>query len=194
MKKNIIKNAVLFLLMLLPIGVCNAVIKTDSIDLFEAKSGYRCYFLAMDVYAEGQFHLPVYTNRVYGAETYSLNSQTASENPQPRCYDSTMLPYFYVGDYNNPIIEPNSCKVNMYNTKLNTDRFYIYNSWNSGITESSPYTYEKCAVGSKAAANTTYYQRYDVIGADIRGNVYGGGNNAEVTGDTDVVIGQKKGE
>ena len=61
-------------------------------------------------------------------------------------------------------------------------------------TESSPYTYEKCAVGSKAAANTTYYQRYDVIGADIRGNVYGGGNNAEVTGDTDVVIGQKKGE
>ena len=140
MKKNIIKNAVLFLLMLLPIGVCNAAIKTDSIDLFEAKSGYRCYFLAMDAHAEGQFHLPVYTNRVYGAETYSLNSQTASENPQPRCYDSTMLPYFYVGDYNNPIIESNSCKVNMYNTKLNTDRFYIYNSWNSGITESSPYT------------------------------------------------------
>ena len=31
-----------------------------------------------------------------------------------------------------------------------------------------------------------------VVGADIRGNVYGGGNNAEVTGDTNVTIGQEK--
>ena len=30
-----------------------------------------------------------------------------------------------------------------------------------------------------------------VVGADIRGNVYGGGNNAEVTGNTNVVIGKK---
>ena len=30
-----------------------------------------------------------------------------------------------------------------------------------------------------------------VVGADIRGNVYGGGNQAEVTGDTHVVIGKK---
>ena len=29
-----------------------------------------------------------------------------------------------------------------------------------------------------------------VVGADIRGNVYGGGNNAEVTGDTNVTIGK----
>jgi hypothetical protein len=32
----------------------------------------------------------------------------------------------------------------------------------------------------------------DVLGADIRGNVYGGGNNAAVTGDPKVVIGQRK--
>ena len=31
-----------------------------------------------------------------------------------------------------------------------------------------------------------------VVGADIRGNVYGGGNNAEVTGHTNVVIGKKQ--
>ena len=31
-----------------------------------------------------------------------------------------------------------------------------------------------------------------VVGADIRGKVYGGGNNAEVTGDTNVTIGQRK--
>ena len=37
----------------------------------------------------------------------------------------------------------------------------------------------------------TYYEKKDVQGADIRGNVYGGGNNAEVTGNTNVVIGKK---
>ena len=31
-----------------------------------------------------------------------------------------------------------------------------------------------------------------VVGADIRGNVFGAGNNAEVTGNTDVQIGAKK--
>ena len=31
-----------------------------------------------------------------------------------------------------------------------------------------------------------------VVGADIKGNVYGGGNNAKVTGNTNVVIGQEK--
>ena len=30
-----------------------------------------------------------------------------------------------------------------------------------------------------------------VVGADIRGNIYGGGNQAEVTGDTNVTIGKK---
>ena len=38
-----------------------------------------------------------------------------------------------------------------------------------------------------ADALTVYYK--PVVGADIRGNVYGGGNNAEVTGNTNVVIG-----
>ncbi|MBO7115784.1 MAG: hypothetical protein J6V87_01900 [Prevotella sp.] len=42
-----------------------------------------------------------------------------------------------------------------------------------------------------AQEGTTYYEKKDVIGADIRGNVYGGGNNAEVTGNTNVQIGKK---
>ena len=33
-----------------------------------------------------------------------------------------------------------------------------------------------------------------VEGVDIRGNVYGGGNNAVVTGNTNVNIGKKEGE
>ena len=51
----------------------------------------------------------------------------------------------------------------------------------------SPYTYTK-ATGT-AEEGTTYYQK--VKGANITGNVYGGGNNAVVTGDTHVVIGEK---
>ena len=54
-------------------------------------------------------------------------------------------------------------------------------------TEASPYTYDE-ATGS-AVEGTTYYKK--VLGVDIRGNVYGGGNNAEVTGDTNVNIGKK---
>ena len=40
-------------------------------------------------------------------------------------------------------------------------------------------------------ANTTYYEEKPVIGVDIRGNVYGGGNNAAVTGNTNVTIGKR---
>ena len=47
------------------------------------------------------------------------------------------------------------------------------------------------ATGGKAVEGTTYYRKYPVVGVDIRGNVYGGGNNAEVTGNTNVVIGKK---
>ena len=46
------------------------------------------------------------------------------------------------------------------------------------------------AATGTAVDGITYYEKQTVIGADIRGNVYGGGNNAEVTGDTHVVIGK----
>ena len=36
-----------------------------------------------------------------------------------------------------------------------------------------------------------YYMEYKPTGVDIRGNVYGGGNQADVEGDTNVVIGKK---
>ena len=40
------------------------------------------------------------------------------------------------------------------------------------------------------AENWTSYQLVTVEGVDIRGNVYGGGNEADLTGDTEVVIGK----
>ena len=53
-------------------------------------------------------------------------------------------------------------------------------------TTESPYVY---TLASLAEDGTTYYM--PVIGVDIRGNVYGGGNAAEVTGNTNVVIGKE---
>ena len=46
------------------------------------------------------------------------------------------------------------------------------------------------ATGS-AVNGVTYYEKKNVLGADVRGNVYGGGNNAEVTGSGNVAIGKK---
>ena len=45
-----------------------------------------------------------------------------------------------------------------------------------------------------ATTGTVTVVKKPVIGADIRGNVYGGGNAAEVTGKTNVVIGKKAAE
>lgn len=41
-----------------------------------------------------------------------------------------------------------------------------------------------------AVEGTTYFEK-KTVAVDIRGNVFGGGNNAEVTGNTNVVIGKK---
>jgi hypothetical protein len=51
-----------------------------------------------------------------------------------------------------------------------------------------PYTYT--ATSGTADAGTTYYLK-TVKRVDIRDNIYGGGNNAEVEGNTNVQIGKK---
>jgi hypothetical protein len=56
-------------------------------------------------------------------------------------------------------------------------------------TTASPYVYTD-ASGTTASADVTYYEKKEVLGADIRGNVYGGGNNADVTGSANVQIGR----
>ena len=58
-----------------------------------------------------------------------------------------------------------------------------------GTTE-SPYQYSELTEGT--APNTAIYYLKTVKAVDIRGNVFGGGNNAVVTGNTEVVIGKKK--
>ena len=56
-------------------------------------------------------------------------------------------------------------------------------------TTASPFVYTP--VSGTASADITYYEKLDVLGADIRGNVYGGGNNAEVTGNANVTVGKR---
>ena len=72
---------------------------------------------------------------------------------------------------------------------------------NLGTTEgyTDIYTFNETTKQYDAAtgtpnAGTTYYKKLSVVGVDIRGNVYGGGNAADVTGDTNVVIGKKSTE
>ena len=56
-------------------------------------------------------------------------------------------------------------------------------------TTADPFVYTTAA--GTASADVTYYEKKDVLGVDIRDNIYGGGNNAEVTGNTNVNIGKK---
>ena len=56
-------------------------------------------------------------------------------------------------------------------------------------TTADPFVYTT-ATGT-ASADVTYYEKQNVLGVDIRDNIYGGGNNAEVTGNTNVNIGKK---
>ena len=56
-------------------------------------------------------------------------------------------------------------------------------------TTASPYVYTEIVSDTPAALGETYYKK--VIGVNITGNVYGGGNAANVTGDTNVVIGKE---
>ena len=55
-------------------------------------------------------------------------------------------------------------------------------------TTTSPFVYTP--VSGTAEEHVTYYEKRKVLGVDIKGNVYGGGNNAEVTGNTNVTIGK----
>ena len=70
-----------------------------------------------------------------------------------------------------------------------TDVSAYYTRAGAGTT-ASPFVYTKAAENAKAEEGKTYYKRMTVVGADIRGNVYGGGNEAEVTGNTNVNIGK----
>ena len=91
----------------------------------------------------------------------------------------------------------NAAKV-MGNTTVNIgtlEEVYIVKEVATGDPVSGYYTRdsngEYHAASGAAQDGTTYYEKKTVLGADIRENVYGGGNAAEVTGNTNVQIGKK---
>ena len=83
------------------------------------------------------------------------------------------------------------------NVKVGTDEYvYIQESNITAGTTTVDNFYTRNTDGTYSQASgtaqtgTTYYSRHAVLGVDIRGNVFGGGNQAEVHGNTNVTIGQ----
>lgn len=80
------------------------------------------------------------------------------------------------------------------NVNIGTEKeVYVVKNIETGESVVDYYTRKNdgtyAAATGTAVEGTTYYEKKNVIGADIRNNVYGGGNDAEVTGSTNVQIG-----
>jgi hypothetical protein len=119
------------------------------------------------------------------------NAETSGHYPIPSHAKGKM------GAINNVFGGGNAAKV-IGNTNVNIgtlEEVYVVKQVNVGDDVSSLYirnndgTYN--AATGTAEEGVTYYEKKDVLGVDIRGNVYGGGNNAEVTGDAKVNIGRR---
>ena len=150
-------------------------------------------------------------NEVYGRYYNDDRSVVSEDVETPNHYPIPSHAKGKMGAINNVFGGGNAAKV-IGNTNVNIGtlakvsiRSFVEKSVTTGAsveglytrsgegTEESPYIYT--AATGNAVAETKYYEEkdveQDVLGADIRGNVYGGGNNAEVTGNTNVVIGKK---
>ena len=100
-----------------------------------------------------------------------------------------------IGAINNVFGGGNAAKV-IGNTNVNigTEKeVYVVKNIETGESVVGYYTRKNDGTYADATGTavegTTYYEKKNVIGADIRNNVYGGGNDAEVTGSTNVQIG-----
>jgi hypothetical protein len=139
-------------------------------------------------------------NEVYG-KYYNADASIVGENAEtPHNYPIPSHDKGKMGASSNVFGGGNAAKV-IGNTTVNiatAAEVYIVKEVNAGATlPADCYTRNNNGTYSEATGTavegTTYYEKKDVLGADIRGNVYGGGNNAEVTGNTNVNIGKKEG-
>ncbi len=136
-------------------------------------------------------------NVAYG-RYYNDDESVVGENAKtPNNYPIPSHATGKIGAISNVFGGGNAAKV-IGNTTVNVgtlSEVYVVKQVTVGDDVSSLYIRNNNGTYSKASGTaqdgTTYYEEQDVIGADIRGNVYGGGNNAEVTGNTNVVIGKK---
>ena len=119
------------------------------------------------------------------------NEKTPGDYPIPSHAKGKM------GAINNVFGGGNAAKV-IGNTSVNIgtlSEVYVVKTVNVGDDVTAYYIRnnngEYIAATGTAVDGTTYYEKQDVLGADIRGNVYGGGNNAEVTGNANVTVGKR---
>ena len=140
----------------------------------------------------------VSVNEVYG-KYYNDDKSIVPENKEtPNHYPIPSHVKGKMGAISEVFGGGNAAKV-MGNTTVNIatlPEVYIVKQVTAGealpegcYTRSNDGTYSEAS--GTASADVTYYEKKAVLGVDIRGNVYGGGNNAEVTGNTNVNIGKK---
>lgn len=141
---------------------------------------------------------PTVNVNVINGKYYNQDVSIVGENAEtPNHYPIPSHAKGKMGSINNVFGGGNAAKV-IGNTTVNIgtlEEVYIVKEVATGYSVSGYYTRdsngEYHAASGAAQDGTTYYEKKPVIGADIRGNVYGGGNKAEVTGDTNVNIGRK---
>ena len=139
----------------------------------------------------------VNVNEVYG-RYYNDERSVVGENAKtPNNYPIPSHAQGKMGAISNVFGGGNAAKV-IGNTNVNIatlDVVYVVKQVDVGADVSSLFTRNDggtyTAATGTAVDGTTYYEKKDVQGVDIRGNVYGGGNNAKVTGDSKVKIGKK---
>jgi hypothetical protein len=136
-------------------------------------------------------------NEVYG-KYYNQDASIVGENAEtPNHYPIPSHAKDKMGAINNVFGGGNAAKV-IGNTTVNIgnlEEVYVVKQLAVGASVTDYYTRNNNGTYSEAtgtaSADETYYEKKGVLGADIRGDVYGGGNNAEVTGNTNVTIGKK---
>ena len=141
---------------------------------------------------------PTVNVNVTNGKYYNQDVSIVGENVEtPNHYPIPSHAKGKMGSINNVFGGGNAAKV-IGNTTVNIgtlEEVYIVKEVATGYSVSGYYTRdsngEYHAASGAAQDGTTYYEKKTVLGADIRGNVYGGGNAAEVTGDAKVQIGKK---
>ena len=140
----------------------------------------------------------VNVNETYG-KYYNDDESVVGENGKtPNNYLIPSHAKGKIGAINTVFGGGNAAKV-IGNTTVNIgtlEEVYVVKQVNVGDAVSTYYILNNdgsySAATGTAVEGTTYYEKQDVVGVDIRGNVYGGGNNAEVTGSTNVHIGKEE--
>jgi hypothetical protein len=139
----------------------------------------------------------VNVNEVYG-RYYNADESVVGENAKTSGnYSIPSHAKGKMGAINNVFGGGNAAKV-IGNTTVNIgtlEEVYVVKTVTVGDSVTDYYIRNNdgsySAATGTAEEDTTYYEKKTVLGVDIRGNVYGGGNEAEVTGDTNVTIGRK---